>query len=97
MTDSDERVMEEDYLPPLPPRPPKRNNNENVWQNFSNLWTKVPQQLQGPVKVILIVLGCVLALVIAGLIGRIKYPKLLLDHKCVLVIDCNITSLESPL
>ena len=58
---------EEGYLPPLPPRPPKQK--PTVQQNFSNLWTKVPQQLQGPVKVILIVLGCVLALVIAGLIG----------------------------
>ena len=58
---------EEGYLPPLPPRPPKQK--PSVQQNFSNLWTKIPQQLQGPVKVILIVLGCVLALVIAGLIG----------------------------
>ena len=58
---------EEGYLPPLPPRPPKQK--QSVQQNFSNLWTKIPQQLQGPVKVILIVLGCILALVIAGLIG----------------------------
>ena len=34
-----------------------------------SLWTKIPAQLQRPVKVLLVVLGCVLALVIAFLVG----------------------------
>ena len=57
----------DDYAPPLPPRPPKQKNN--VCENIHDLWTKIPQQLQPIVKISLIVLGCILALVIAFLIG----------------------------
>jgi len=57
----------DDYLPPLPPRPSKQN--KNFCENVQNLWTKIPQQLQPIVKVSLIVLGCILALIIAFLIG----------------------------
>jgi len=57
----------DDYAPPLPPRPQKQKNN--VCENIHDLWTKIPQQLQPIVKISLIVLGCILALVIAFLIG----------------------------
>ena len=57
-----------DYLPPLPPRP-QQKHKKNFCENLLSLWTKIPSQLQGPVKVCLIVLSCVLALIIAFLIG----------------------------
>ena len=57
----------DDYAPPLPPRPQKQKNN--VCENIHDLWTKIPKQLQPIVKISLIVLGCILALVIAFLIG----------------------------
>ena len=57
-----------DYLPPLPPRP-QQKHKKNFCENLIGLWAKIPNQLQGPVKVCLIVLGCVLALIIAFLIG----------------------------
>ena len=57
-----------DYLPPLPPRP-QQKHKKNFCENLIGLWAKIPNQLQGPVKICLIVLGCILALIIAFLIG----------------------------
>ena len=69
--------QESEYLPPLPPRPTDFGSKQsepagggkNYCEHLQTLWTKIPQQLQPLVKIGLIVLGCVLALVIAFLIG----------------------------
>ena len=69
--------QESEYLPPLPPRPTHFGSKQpgtagsgrNYCEYLQTIWTKIPQQLQPLVKIGLIVLGCVLALVIAFLIG----------------------------